>query len=529
MLGNLNIKVPGDSSTTIALLRILTNQVNPLFSLPFLFLFIVLAWYWLPIAVALLPLTFPFYYIPKAIYARTVQGEVHAINFSLVEITLWLCVLIAGLQWILLRRRWPLHTHWKDLRNRLGPLLWPCLLFFVAALIACFLAFQRQNALRAFREEILGPLLYVGLVLLCLRTRTDIIRLAVALFSVGVLIACIGVIQFQLFHYTLKADYDGLIRITTVYGSANNIGLLLDYALPIGLALVMSRIAWPYRLIAGLFCLPAFYALYLSDSRGSFLLALPAALIFVIAFALRNRRVLVAGTIIFLLAVIIVGALYSNRIVSYVLGGHTDANKTSSISKRPYLWMTAANMIHDYPWFGVGMDNWLCHYSNSWDNKCLYPDGRPAHVTSAEPPHPQLHAYLIGYDPKTLRPTGLLEEPGLSHPHNIFLHVWISIGVFGLIAFVTLLIIFWWLFVAILLFLHRQKPAGFEHLRWIVVGVGAAMLAALLQGQGDSSFLEQDLAFCLWTLVALLLLVRSISGMSWRALLPSFLSHQSIN
>ncbi len=42
------------------------------------------------------------------------------------------------------------------------------------------------------------------------------------------------------------------------------------------------------------------------------------------------------------------------------------------------------------------------------------------------------------------------------------------------------------------------------------------MFAALVQGQVDSSFLEQDLAFCFWTLMAALLLVRVLSETSWR-------------
>ena len=42
------------------------------------------------------------------------------------------------------------------------------------------------------------------------------------------------------------------------------------------------------------------------------------------------------------------------------------------------------------------------------------------------------------------------------------------------------------------------------------------MLAAFLHGQVDSSFLEQDLAFCFWTLVAALLLLRMLSGTPWR-------------
>ncbi len=42
------------------------------------------------------------------------------------------------------------------------------------------------------------------------------------------------------------------------------------------------------------------------------------------------------------------------------------------------------------------------------------------------------------------------------------------------------------------------------------------MLAALIQGQVDSSFLEQDLAFCFWMLVTALLILRVLTGTPWR-------------
>src|SRR5438270_4927383 len=44
--------------------------LNPLLSLPFLLAFAVLAWYRLPFAVALLPITIPYFYFEKPIYSH---------------------------------------------------------------------------------------------------------------------------------------------------------------------------------------------------------------------------------------------------------------------------------------------------------------------------------------------------------------------------------------------------------------------------------------------------------------------------
>src|SRR5215469_16732003 len=73
-------------------------HLNPLISLPFLLVFAFLCWYRLPFAVALLPLTLP-YYLPQ----KTVIGSY---AFSMAEITLAVCLGVALLQLLLHRRKW---------------------------------------------------------------------------------------------------------------------------------------------------------------------------------------------------------------------------------------------------------------------------------------------------------------------------------------------------------------------------------------------------------------------------------------
>jgi len=210
-----------------------------------------------------------------------------------------------------------------------------------------------------------------------------------------------------------------------------------------------------------------------------------------------------------------------------VINGHTNQQNQNTAVKRPLLWLSAVHMIHDSPWLGYGMDNWLCHYSDSYYNPCWYPLPHEkcwhyappdcTHWLPDTPEHPKQRTYWITKDAQG-KSTGMGSEPTLSHPHNIFLHVWVSIGVFGFLAFVAVLILFYWLFVRLLLYLRKVQPRGHEQLYWMTVGVGAALLAALLQGQVDSSFLEQDLAFCFWMLVSALLLLRFLAGMPWSAL-----------
>ncbi len=199
-----------------------------------------------------------------------------------------------------------------------------------------------------------------------------------------------------------------------------------------------------------------------------------------------------------------------------------DQYGVSTLQRRIYLWQSAVNMIHDSPWIGYGMDNWLCHYSDPNTLSKWHPKPDWARACA---PAPRYYA-ITEVNGHT---TYMNNEPNLSHPHNIFLHVWVSIGIFGLLAFVGVIIFFYRLFACILTYLTTHEVEGSEHLRWLTVGVGAAMLAAIIQGLVDSAFLEQDLSFCFWMLITTLLLIRASAGMSWQKMWPTVVQKKIVS
>ncbi len=383
------------------------SRLNPLLAVPFLLLFAALCWYRLPFAVALLPLALPFYLLHKTVISHD--------GFSLIEISLGVCLAVAVVQLLLQRTRWQYWLSWQELRGRFGP-------------------------------------------------------------------------------------------FTIPIGSANGIGILFDYVMPIGFALVVARSTyalntlafWKGRLLALAFCLILLPILFLSQSNGAWL-AIAIAALFIAALSIRKRKTLLIAILIFVVVMGITAFLLRTRITHFLFDNHVDIYNVSTVTKRFYLWQSALNMIHDSPWFGYGMDNWLCHFSVN--TSCFTP---------------QLHHYMIVQDPLTHASTDLQLEPDLSHPHNVFLHVWVSMGIFGLLAFAAILLLFFWLFVRILRYLRSHETKENLYLQWMTIGVGAAMLAAMIHGQVDSTFLEQDVAFNFWMLVAALLLIRTLSGTPWR-------------
>jgi len=475
-------------------------QLNPLISLPFLLIFALLCWYRLPFAVALLPLALPYY-----LQQKTVVGHY---SFSVAEIALGTCVGVALLQFALQRGDWRYRLSWKELRDRLGPFALPILVFLLAAGVSVLIAFAQRVALRAFREEVFDPILYLLLAMFCLRTRQDIARLLFAMLASGLVVAFLGIAQYFFFRSQLVLEPDGIRRVHAMYGSANSIGIFFDYVLPIGLALVLVRTwtardvlgSWWIRIGAIAICGPMLLVLYLSQSRGAWV-AISAALLFMLAFSIRNRRVLLVGGLVGVVVLGVVLLVLHRPIMAFLIGGHQDVQGISTLTKRLFLWQSALRMIHDHLWFGVGMENWLCYYS--YNTVCF----DPALLN---------HHYWILRDSATGALTGLQNEPTLSHPHNIFLHVWVSMGLFGFLAFIAVLALFFWLFARILMSLRGSQTGSDPFMRWMTIGVGAAMLAALIQGQVDSSLLVQDLSFCFWMLVTAMLLLRELTGTPWR-------------
>lgn len=477
-------------------------HLNPLLSLPFLLAFAVLSWYRLSFAVALLPMAVPYYFLEKPVYSHY--------EFELAEIALAVCVAIALIQALLYGKHWRYWLSWHELRARLGSFIIPIAVFVLAAAISVFIAYARRDALRAFREEVFDPLVYLLVALYCLRGRQDVIRLLAALFAAAAMIAIEGIAQYLFFKHTLALDSDG--RVHAIFGSANTIGLFFDYTLPIGLALVIigRRGAgnvtgflrrWGARLLVLALLIPMLAVLYLSQSRGAWV-AISVAAVGIVLLALRDRRLLIITSLALLAICVGVAVFFHQQVIDFFVEGHVDATGISTVTKRLYLWESAWRTIRQYPIFGVGLDNWLCYYSRN--TVCIIPS---------------LHQhYWITYIPGTHIPTGLTEEPDLSHPHNIFLDVWVSTGIFGLLAFLALLVLFFRLFARLLKMVRAKAIDAHPDLEWMVIGVGAAMIAGLIQGQVDNAFLAQDMAFCFWMLVAALLLLKNVTDFTsqWR-------------
>ena len=340
-------------------------------------------------------------------------------------------------------------------------------MFVVAITVSTVLAPDRHLALHAYRERVVDPLAYFVLLLLFVRGRADWFWIFGGVLAGGVAAGAIGLGQFALQRDLSTVNGTGIRRIEALYGSPDNLGLLLDRVIPLWLVLAFTV-----------------------DRRTSFRVVLWAAGIFLVIPLLLTFSVGAwiavgltgAGVVALLrpwgkwvvLAVIVVagiGVAVKYRSIEHSFqSGH--ANSTQA---RIDVWQSAVQMIQDRPLVGIGPDNFQRLYA----------------PTRAENKYQQVCAPGQGY----IQP-GAGAEPCLSHPHDEFLDFWLSSGILGLVSYIWLLYVFW------KTGFGTWRRSTDRSTRALVLAAMAAMLAGIIHGSIDNSYFLVDLSLLFWLLCA---------------------------
>ena len=320
---------------------------------------------------------------------------------------------------------------------------WGVLFFVLVSVFSLSISENFGVSFYELRTAIAGPVLFY---LLLREVRLDeggLLRVVNALILGALIVSLVGLYEYFVGGDVITAE--GVRRIRGLYGSPNNLGLYLGRIVPVAVALAFfggaRRRRWGYVVAAA----PILLALYLTHSRGAWLLGVPAALLFM--GLLRGRRALLAAAGA---AVVAVAALLpfagAERIRSlFNLEGGTAFHRLK-------LWEATLDMIRDHPFFGVGLDNFLYQY------------------------------------PRYMLPEAW-QEPDLSHPHNMLLDWWTRLGVLGVGALVWLEVTFY----RQAMRLYHSLDEG--ELRALVLGLMASMVDFLAHGLIDNSYFLVDLAF----------------------------------
>lgn len=386
----------------------------------------------------------PFWNFPKVLFG--------SFELSPVEVSTWAA--LAALLWneILEYRMTRLRALLDSRFASLSPFDFLALAFFVLGLLSTRWAGNFGVASREFRMVVLDPVLLYALLRVTNISFLQIQRLVWALLASGVAVCAIGLYQFAMGDVILA---EGVARLTSVWGSPNNVGLYLGRLMPIALVFTLLwRGVWARRVYAVMVVLFS-VTILLTYSRGALLLGIPASVLFILGALYLQAHRLSRRAWLGITGALVMGAAAllwlstTERFQSMFQSG------TGTGFFRLAVWTSAVNMIRDHPLLGVGLDNFLYEYP-----KYILPDA--------------------------------WREPNLSHPHNFVLDFWTRLGLFGVALLFALLVLFyrrvWYYF-------NTTKDL---YTRALMLGLMASMVDFLAHGLIDAAYFYVDLAYVFW-------------------------------
>lgn len=469
--------------------------------------FLALAWRRLDLAVALVPATIPFHFHPR---------PVGGLYFSLTESLVVACTGV----WLLrgLWRAWrpatgisahdppseagvtaartplarvgcALRASWRRLRA--SPFFWPALLFLAAGTLSLLTARGEhlREAVRAYRLTVLEPVVLGALFVACLRPGTALVAVVAGL-TVAALVGAHAVGQYVLGQGV--APMEGVDRVSSLYPSATALALYLGRAVPFALALGLAGRAfaalpgaapgvssgraasagdakaqpggWP---VAGgglpfwLLLLPIAGGLLVTWTRGAWLGVWVAGLVMLLVRGQRRAALGWVG-----LAAVAVAVLAGSRVER--LATLFSLSEGTNVS-RLLIWTAALGALRDHPLLGIGLDQFL------YLDRARYgvPDVR----------------FLL-----------------LSHPHNVVLDFWLSLGLAGLAAGI-------WLAASLIRHAYRLARSNGDGgaSAWsaaLALGALGGTVEALVHGLVDLAYFVPDLAVWWWVTIGLVEVLR---------------------
>lgn len=351
--------------------------------------------------------------------------------------------------------------------ERLHLLDYVMIAFVLLAIGATVWSDLRIYAIRELRVIIIEPVIFYFLIRRLKLTTTDYLRIVDALILAGLAVALLGLWSFITGNAILGIGNvviaeAGSRRLVSVYGSPNNAALFMGRVLPFCAAMVLftdGRLSSTRRIFAAGVGSVILFAIVLTQSAGSLILGLPAALL-TLFFLWRPRwRLIGVGLII----VGIIGLLGASRFVPR-LQGIFDLSRSSSLA-RTQIWTSTIQLLEDRPVTGAGLDQFLYLYRSRY----ILPDA--------------------------------WREPNHSHPHNVVLNYWVSLGVGGVLILIAQQFGFWRLTWGA--FQHFRIETGSGTRLALLAGAMGSMAYFLAHGIVDNSYFVIDLAYVFCLIMAL--------------------------
>ena len=381
-----------------------------------------------------------------------VCAPIYLIRLAFFELPLTLLELWIVVLFLLTVKKFPLSTWWKTLQgDRFTPFL---VAWIVLGLVAASTSPDLRGGFGLWKAYVVEPVLFFAVVRTWIITESDRLKTMWSLGWGSLLVSLFAAAQW-IFDRWVPVPWDVERRVTSVFPFPNAVGLWLGpiSILMLGVALKEWEEAKearrrPWKAVVALFITgSAWCAIWWSKSEAA-LLSIAICIGIVLWVWIKHQRFHQARWIAVALILPIIYIATKIKTLQPLL--EKVLLQDSSGQTRLFIWQETFAFLRDHWFFGAGLGG--------------YPKA------------------IIPYHAHTF-----LER--FQYPHQIFLNVWVELGLIGLTLTLCGMILFWRS--------RRLDPP------WITFWISLVFVQMMIHGLVDVPYFKNDLAVLCWTLAAL--------------------------
>lgn len=391
---------------------------------------------------------------------------------TLLEIMIWIIFII----WIIKYHRSIINNLISTIKNNYNYTLFIATFFFlVASTISIFTSIDLRAAAGEWKAFYIEPIIIFLILITTIKTKKQINNIIYALVLSGLITALLAIYQHftgWLVPYSFWQNRN-TFRVTGWYGFPNAVGLFLAPLLPLTMYLIKEQInklnkveSKKYKvknyLLTVFFLLSNFaflLAIIFAKNTGALIGAL-LGIILILVYYKKTRRLTIGASILGIITLILI--FTETNILKNQL-----SLKQYSGSLRLNMWAETVELLKTYPIKGAGLSSY---------SETIYP-------------------YRIDKWVEVFH-----------HPHNLFLTMWVNLGLLGVVAFVWIIVSFFRIAFIKVEKSFKNKFACKWQINNFNIFIIASMLVILVMGLIDSPYIKNDLAILFWLLPALLII-----------------------
>lgn len=359
-------------------------------------------------------------------------------------------ILITTLIWIIQHR-----NDWKKigaatLKAKLPTVpyhgwLMTTILLLIATTISIFVSTDTRAAMGIWKAYFAEPLLFFSIFISTVKTDADKKQIIWALLLGTLPITIFAIIQ-KFTGWLIPNPFWQAAetrRVTSFFGYPNAVALYVAPLMPLAIYLWNTRLM--QRILLRVIILFGVLAIIFAQSTGAIIALAGVAILF--GLANKKTRLYAVGAMIIFAIIFFTTPLkqpFANEVLFQGVSGQLRLN----------MWGETVEMLKMHPILGAGLANYQTAV-------------RPWHILK------WAEIYL--------------------YPHNVFITFWSETGLFGLFAFIWLIILFF-----------KKTTANYTRLSKALI---ASMLIILIHGLVDVPYFKNDLSVIFWTLLGLAALI----------------------